>query len=316
MTHLLIYMPAFNEEDNILSVLDNLPRKVNGFDRVDFLVIDDGSTDKTAILAKNTGANVISHPENLGVGGAFHSAVRFSLDNSVDVLVGIDADRQFSPDDIPLMVQPILNNQADMVIGNRFSQGKPKNMDSIKYHGNVIVSNIISIICNQQFMDVSCGYRAYNREALLRFNLFGTFTYTHETILSLIFHGKRVVQKPVTIYYHNGRKSRVANSIVKYALETSRIILQTILDYKPVMFFGTIGSLFFVPGIILGSSMLIHFILVSSFSPYKFLGFLSLAFLFIGVLMYLTALLTNIFKRLRISQEELLYQTKIIRYGK
>jgi len=316
MPKLLIYLPSYNEEENIMAVLESLPQRIDGFDQIESLVIDDGSSDNTAAIAKKTKAHVISHLENLGVGGAFHSAVKFALENQFDVLVGIDADRQFISNEISMMVEPLLNKQADMVIGNRFNHGKPQNMDSIKYHGNVVVSKIISRICDQKFADVSCGYRAYNREALLRFNLFGTFTYTHETILSLIFHGKRVIQKNVTIFYHTDRKSRVASSILKYALETSKIILQTILDYKPGMIFTPLGSFFFLLGGLLGFASLIYYLIFQSFTPYKFLGILGLGSLFFGLSMYLIALLTNIFRRLRISQEELLYQIKLIRYGK
>ena len=234
---LLVYIPALNEENNIEKVIRQIPNVISGLVSVDCLVVDDGSTDKTAEVAKAAGAYVVSHSCNQGVGMAFQSAVQYAWDNEYDILVGIDADGQFDPAEIPMLIQPLLQNQADMVVGNRFTSGRPEYMPPIKYRGNRMVASLVSSISNQKFQDVSCGFRTYNREALLRLNVFEKFTYTHESILSLVFQGLRVIELPISIRYYPDRQSRVAGSIANYASKTSRIILRVLLDYRPLRVF-------------------------------------------------------------------------------
>jgi glycosyltransferase involved in cell wall biosynthesis len=313
---LIIYMPAFNEAENIQQVIANLPQSLEGIDYIQCLVVDDGSIDQTTSRALSAGAKVVNHNENRGVGAAFHSAVHYALENDMDILVGIDADGQFDPSEIPDLIMPILHKQADMVIGNRFTQGIPKNMSPIKYWGNKWVSRIISAICNQDFRDVSCGYRAYNREALLRLNLFAEFTYTHETILSLVYQGLRVTDHPIYVKYYPERKSRVANSIVNYAAQTSKIILRVLLDYRPLRVFGTFGTVLMLIGIGFELFLFGHYAITQSFSPYKSAGFIGLGFLIFGMLVLLIALIADMLNRLRINQDKILYHIKKSQYGK
>ncbi len=313
---LIIYMPAFNEEENIQKAINGLPRVLSGIDTIQTLVIDDGSTDRTSELAKAADAYVLSHGKNRGVGAAFHSAVQFALENDADMVVGIDADGQFDPSEILDLIAPILANRADMVIGNRFVHGIPDNMPTVKYWGNNQVSKLISSICHQQFQDVSCGYRAYNREALLRLNLFAEFTYTHETILSLVYQGLRVTEHPIRVKYYPERKSRVANSIVNYAAQTSKIITRVVLDYRPLRVFGSLGLAFILIGLIFELFLFGHYIVTQTFSPYKSAGFIGLGFLIFGMLVLLIALIADMLNRLRINQDKILYQIKKSRYEK
>jgi glycosyltransferase involved in cell wall biosynthesis len=313
---LIIYMPAYNEEENIQKAIDGLPVALSGIDTIEKLVIDDGSADKTAELARTANALVISHEKNRGVGAAFHSAVQFALENDADILVGIDADGQFDPLEIPGLIAPILSNRADMVIGNRFIQGIPENMPPLKYWGNNRISKLISTICHQDFQDVSCGYRAYNREALLRLNLFAEFTYTHETILSLIYQGLRVMDHPIRVKYYPERKSRVANSIVNYAMQTSKIILRVVLDYRPLRVFGTLGVVLMLIGVVFELFLFGYYAITQSFSPYKSAGFIGLGFIIFGMLVLLIALIADMLNRLRINQDKILYQIKKSRYEK
>jgi len=313
---LIIYMPALNEEVNIQRVIANLPRSLDGIKTVQTLVVDDGSIDQTARLALASGAQVVSHGKNRGVGTAFQSAVRFSLENDADILVGIDADGQFDPAEIPALIQPIIEEQAEMVVGNRFASGKPINMSRIKYWGNKKVAQLLGNITGQTFQDVSCGFRAYSREALLRLNIFAEFTYTHETILSLMYQGLRVMEYPITVRYFLDRKSRVAGSILHYAVQTSKIILRVLLDYRPIRVFGSFGSLCMIIGIGFELFLMTHYVLTSSFSPYKATGFIGLGFIIFGLLILVIALIADMLNRLRVNQDKLLYEIKQIRYEK
>ena len=307
-------MPALNEEEGISEVIKSLPKEIEGIEEVRVLVVDDGSTDDTAKIAKESGADVVSHGSNKGVGSAFQSAVQYALENGVDILVSIDADRQFNSDQIPHIIQPILNKEADMVTGNRFENGIPENMPKSKYWGNEQMSKLISLISGQKFRDVSCGFRAYNREALLRLNLFGAFTYTQESILDMVFKGLRVVEFPVDVIYFKERKSRVAGSVVKYAFRTSNIILSTLRDYKPMVFFGGMGGISLIIGLIFEIFLFIHYFLDGSFTPYKSFGFIGLGFLVVGLLLVIVGLLANMFNRVRENQEKILYELKKERY--
>lgn len=312
--NLLVYIPALNEEKCLGDVIKNMPKKIKGLSKIKILVVDDGSTDNTVKVAKKNGADVVSHNINKGVGSAFQSAVEYALLNKIDILVSIDADRQFNSKQIPEIVKPILNKQADMVTGNRFSKGMPKNMPKSKYWGNKQMSRLISLISGQKFTDVSCGFRAYNREALLRLNLFGSFTYTQETIMDMVFKGLKVTEFPVDIVYFKNRKSRVAGNIIKYAYRTLKIIVRTIRDYKPMWFFGSMGGVCLLIGLGFEVFMFTHYFLTSSYTPYKSFGFIGLGFLIFGLLLIIVGLLADMFNRMRINQEKILYELKKSKY--
>jgi len=311
---LVIYMPAFNEAENIIKVLACLPTKLEEVEVIQYLVVDDGSTDGTVALALSAGAQVVVHRGNRGVGAAFHSAVQFALESGADILVGIDADGQFDPAEIPLLIKPVISHQADMVVGNRFSTDMPLHMPSLKYWGNNKVAQLVSAITGQRFQDVSCGFRAYSREALLRMNIFAEFTYTHETILSLVYQGLCVLELPISVKYDPERKSRVAGSIVRYAVQTSKIILRVLLDYRPLRVFGTMGSILVIIGIGFELFLFAHYALTHSFSPYKSTGFIGLGFILFGMLVFIIALIADMLNRLRVNQDKMLYELKRIRY--
>lgn len=308
-------MPALNEEGNLKSVIEQLPQKINGIGQILVLVVNDGSTDETAKVAVDCGVELISHDHNKGVGSAFHTAVQFALEKKVDILVGIDADRQFNAKQIKEIIRPILDGAADMVTGNRFSNGMPQNMPVIKYWGNKQMSRLITLISGQKFVDVSCGFRAYNRETLLRLNLMGAFTYTQETILDIVFKGLRVTEFPVDVIYDKKRKSRVASNVVTYAFKTTNIILRTLRDYKPLVFFGGLGAISVGIGLLFELFMFIHYFVQGMFTPYKSFGFFGLGFIIFGFLLIIVGLLADMFNRVRINQERILYELKKDRYG-
>jgi len=312
---LIIYIPALNEEEGIGDVIEHLPKYIEGVDNIEILVVDDGSTDNTSKIAREHGAKVVSHNINKGVGQAFQSAVQHALENEADILVSIDADRQFNSKQIPDMIQPILKNKADMVTGNRFKEGVPENMPGTKYWGNKQMSGLISLISGQKFRDVSCGFRAYGREALMRLNLFGAFTYTQETILDMVYKGLRVVEFPVDVTYFKARKSRVAGSILNYTFRTLKIILRTLRDYKPMLFFGGMGGVSIFIGLVFEIFMFAYYFVARVFTPYKAFGFIGLGFLVFGLMLVIVGLLADMFNRVRMNQERILYEMKRERYS-
>lgn len=310
--NLLVVIPCLDEEATIAGVISRVPRSINGVDQVDVLVVDDGSTDQSRTVAEQAGAHVISHKRNLGVGQALQTAVAYAIDHDYDILTNIDADGQFDPAQIPLLVQPIIENQADFVVGSRFLDGKSiPHMPAIKRWGNMRMNRLISRLAGQEFSDVSCGFRAYSRHALCRLNLHNQFTYTQETFMNLAFNNVRIAEIPIAVTYFPDRKSRVANSIRQYAFRTASIIFRTYRDYKPLRFFCGIGSAILVPAFLLFSFFLGWRLYSGRFTPHIWAGFTSAALFFFAALFFIVGLITDMLTRIRKNQEDILYQMKV-----
>jgi glycosyltransferase involved in cell wall biosynthesis len=308
---LVVSLPCLNEARTLPQVLDAIPRRIEGFSVVDLLVVDDGSTDGSQDVAKRHGAHVIRHEVNLGVGASFQDAVGFALAHSYDAMVTIDADGQFDPADIPRLMAPIKSGDAHFVSASRFRSNKPiKHMSGVKKWGNARVTGIINSLTRQKFSDVSCGYRAYSREALLRLNLQGVFTYTHEVFLSLAFQRLRIAEVPVVVRYFPGRQSRVASSISRYAVNTLSIIIRTYRDYRPLLFFSFLGLAFFGLGMCFLSFLGIWWLIHGAFTPHIWSGFVGAAFVFTAQILIVLGLIADMFVRIRKNQEELLYHAK------
>lgn len=307
---LIIYMPALNEEQTILKVINSLPKTIEGITKIEVLVVNDGSSDQTVVEAKKGGATVISHNKNKGVGNAFQTAINYALQTKTDILVSIDADGQFDVNQIPEILTPILNNEADFCIGIRFSSGKPDNMPKIKFWGNKKVNKIVSFVSNTKIHDASCGFRAYSNDTLLSLNLHGSFTYTHETILDLLDKGFKVEQIPVSVQYFEDRVSRIADNLFKYGFKTSAIIFKSLKDYKPLQFFLGIAFLIFLAALFFGGWALIHWILYDTITPYKSFGIIGLSLLGMSVIITIFAFMADMLGRIRKNQEKILYFLK------
>ncbi|UCF19050.1 MAG: glycosyltransferase [Gemmatimonadota bacterium] len=314
--HVLIAIPAFDEEATLGSVLANLPRVLGGAHHTDVVVIDDGSTDRTVDVARELGVRVVSHRRNLGLGRAFNTAVGQALECRADVLVTIDADGQFDAQQIPDLIAPIVAGEADLVTGSRFLGGKrPAGMPRAKYWGNRFFSALMNWLLGERLRDVSCGFRAYSLEAILNLNLLGKHTYTQESIFDLVFKGLRVTEIPITVRYFQDRKSRVASNLIRYGLNALKIIIRTARDFMPLRFFGIFAGVVLAVGAALDLWLLIYWLRTGSFSPYKFVGFTGTALLVVGILVLGFALLADMLDRLRVNQERLLYQQRKVLFG-
>lgn len=310
--HLVVIIPCLNEEPTIGEVISGIPMTIRGVDKTEVIVVDDGSSDATVRMAEEHGASVISHGKNLGVGAAFNTGISEAISRGCDIVVNMDGDGQFEPGDIPKLVAPILSGHADFVTASRFLEpGLIPEMPAVKKYGNKAMSGLISMLTRQKFYDVSCGFRAYSKEALLRLNLMGQFTYTQETFLDLAF--KDLVIKEVPLEVKGEREfgtSRVAGSIGRYAFNTAKIIFRTFRDYKPLQFFGAISATFFLCSLALGIFFLGHYFYTGRFSGHLWAGFTS-GFLFsMSIVFFAVGLLADMFVRIRKNQEKLLYYQK------
>ena len=313
---LVIIIPAYNEEENISNVLKRIPKTFKSINNTEIIVINDGSTDSTLEKIAKYSVTVISHAQNKGVGVAFNTGLNTALHKNADIMVNIDADGQFDPKDIPFLLEPILSKKADMVISNRFSNGRPANMSRVKYYGNKVMNKLIGFLIGKNFKDVSSGFRAYNKTALLYLNLMGNYTYTQESILDLSMKNLRISEISIKTKYFRNRKSRVVKNLFKYTSNTLLIIFRTFRDYKPMKFFGFFGMAIFLLGILPDLFVMFRYLKYGTFSPYIFIALIGIYLNTLGIAVMILGVIADMFVRMRMNQEKLLYYQKLERYGK
>ncbi len=306
---LLVMLPALNEEATVADVIGRIPRSIEGVSSVEVLVIDDGSTDDTVKLATAAGASVISHGVNRGVGAAMQTALAEAIRRRVDIAVNMDADGQFDPSHIPTLIAPVVSGRADMATASRFKdKALAPTMPFSKRMGNYGMSKLVSFLAQGQFADVSCGFRAYSREALLRLVLTGAFTYTQESFLVLAAKGMRIVEVPLKVRgVREHGQSRVASSLVRYAFRTSAIIFACVRDYRPGTVFGAVSGLLLFLSLGAGGFFIIHRIVAGHFSPHIWAGFVSAYLFALAMLIFALGQVALKVARLRIVQDQQLY---------
>ncbi len=301
MKKLVVLMPAFNEEANISKSIKDIPQKILGIDKIEILVIDDGSVDRTADLALNAGASkVVSHKRNRGVGAAFMTGIRNAISMNADLVVTIDSDSQFDSKQISELIVPILNQQYDVVIGSRFLEKTPKNIPKIKMLGNRIFSKIVSWLTGQKFTDSQTGFRAYSKEALLNISIVNDFTYTQEVLIDLKFKGIQIGEVPVSVTYDEKRKSRVVRNVFQYSTRALSIIIKTLVYHRPIFAFGLFGFL------LIGGGILAKILSISDIFVVR--ASLSTGFIILGAVSFMLGILASVvFTRQAFAEKDLRY---------
>lgn len=223
----LAVIPAFNEDNSIANIVQETRKYV---DQV--IVVDDSSRDNTQELARRSGAIVLHHSKNRGVGAAMITGIAYAQKLKPDIVVTLDADGQHNPKDIPWLIHPIRVGRADWVLGSRFLQGPPANTLLIKCLGNKFFTFITSILAGVKLTDAQTGFRALNRKALLALDLRSEFTYTHEMLLILGHKGYRGVEVPIHTRPRKHGNSKVVSNFVEYGFKSLVIILSTYLRQK------------------------------------------------------------------------------------
>lgn len=256
---LIIQIPCFNEADTLPLTLANLPRHIDGIDKVEWLVIDDGSADNTAQIAEQCGVDhVIKHIRNQGLAKAFMTGVDACLKLKADIIVNTDADNQYNADDIPELVNPILDGSADFVIGSR-PISSINHFSSLKKILQKFGSWSVRVASKTDIVDAPSGFRAISREAALRLNVFNEYTYTLETIIQAGQKNMSILSVPIRV---NGitRPSRLIKSIPFYIYKSLLTISRIFVVYRPFRFFMSIGVFLFTLGFLLGIRFLLFYL--------------------------------------------------------
>lgn len=241
---LVVTIPCYNEEANLEAVIREIPRQIPGIDVVEVMIIDDGSTDKTIEIAKAAGADyVISNKANIGLARTFQRALNEAIAQGADIVVNTDGDNHYDQSRIGDLIQPILANKADIVIGSR------QNLHTKNKRLNKIGSYIMTKWAGLPRYDVSTGFRAYTKETALKLQVYSTHTYVHTTLMSAHDLGLVTVEVPIPDRVVE-RPSRLIQSVPRHIWTAGWNIVRNIVIFRPMRFFGSIGVLLTLLGMI------------------------------------------------------------------
>jgi glycosyltransferase involved in cell wall biosynthesis len=305
---LIIQIPCFNEEQNLPAALRVLPRRIRGVDAVELLVIDDGSSDGTAGAARKAGADwVISLPRHAGLAAAFAAGLEAAVAHGADIVVNTDADNQYSADDIPALIEPILSSRAELTVGDRgvaslrwFSPGKRIFQR--------LGSALIGLASGMRVPDAASGFRAFSRDAALRTLVMSNFSYTLETLIQAGARREAVEFVPVRTN-PPVRPSRLTTGTLHYLLFSGATLLRSFAMYRPLRVFSILGSMFFLAGLALGARYL-YFAAAGFGAGHVQSVILAAVLLIVGIQIVLIGLVADLIGFNRRILEETLFRTR------
>jgi len=239
---LIIQIPCYNEEQTLPAVIKDLPRELPGVDCIEYLVIDDGSTDKTTQIARQEGVHhILSLGSNQGLAAAFLAGIQKSLQLGADIIINTDGDNQYNGNCIADLIKPVLNGSADIVIGSR-------PIDSITHFSWLkkrlqrLGSRVVRALSGTDIPDTTSGFRAYTASAAMKLHVFNKYTYTLETIIQAGHMNIRITHAPIRVNQET-RRSRLISSVPHYVFHSGIIILRAYVTYKPLRTFLYLAAL-------------------------------------------------------------------------
>lgn len=248
---LIIQIPCYNEAETLEIALNDLPKHIDGIDKIEVLIINDGSKDNTVEVARNWGVNyVVNFKSNKGLAKGFMAGLDASLRNGADIIVNTDADNQYNGQDIEKLVRPILEGKSDIVIGERPIM-QTEHFSPLKKKLQKFGSWVVRKASNSDIPDAPSGFRAYSREAAMKMNVFNEYTYTLETIVQA--GRNKIAMSSVPIRTNEElRPSRLFSSMFGYVKKSMLTILRAFMMYKPLIFFSILGGIIFLVGALIG----------------------------------------------------------------
>ncbi len=253
---LIIQIPCYNEENTLEQTFNDLPTFIQGIDEIEYLIIDDGSTDNTVNVAGEIGVHhVVSFKQNKGLASGFMAGIDACLRLGADIIVNTDADNQYFGEDIVKLVKPILEGRFDIVIGSRpidETEHFSKNKKTFQHLGSWVVRKA----SNTSIVDAPSGFRAYSRQAAMKLNVMNEYTYTLETIIQAGQNKTAITSIPIRTNPET-RKSRLFKSTQSYVKRSTVTIVRSYMMYSPLKFFSMLGSFILAVGFIIAIRFLI-----------------------------------------------------------
>jgi glycosyltransferase involved in cell wall biosynthesis len=311
---LIIQIPCFNEGETLAIALKELPRKVERIDTVEWLVINDGSTDNTVEVAKANGVDhIVSFAKNQGLAKGFIAGLDACIKLDADIIVNTDGDNQYNADDIPRLIEPILEGTAEIVIGSR-PISEIKHFSPLKKLLQKLGSWVVRITSRSDIPDAPSGFRAISREAALRLNVFNEYTYTLETIIQAGQKNMAITSVPIRVN-KDLRSSRLVKSIPSYIRRSILTIVRIFVVYKPFRFFMSIGLVLSFWGVLIGVRFLYFYFTRESAGHIQSLILASI-FLGMGFQTMLVAFLADLQAVNRRLMEDLQYRLRTMEHSK
>lgn len=248
---LIIQIPCYNEEKTIARTINDLPRNISGISQIEYLVIDDGSSDSTVEVARAAGAHhIISNGTNRGLGFTFMEGLRYCLAEGADIVVNTDGDNQYCGSDIPLLVQPILNKEADLVVGCRPIKDHQE-FSPFKKMMQSLGSSTLRKISKTDVRDAASGFRAFSRETCMRINVYSRFSYCMETLIQAGTGNLKVLSVDIRVNPKT-RESRLFSNIFEHIAKSGLTMLAMFVLYRPGRFFFGLGTILMSLALLLG----------------------------------------------------------------
>ena len=314
MTKLIIQIPCFNEEETLPRTLADLPQRVAGCDSIEVLVVDDGSTDRTVEVARQAGVRqVLRMPRNRGLAAAFAAGMSRALELGADVIVNTDGDNQYPGRFIPELVRPILEGNADVVVGDRQIASRP-GYPRLKRWLQTLGSRVVGWTSGLEVLDATSGFRAFSREAALRVVVHTSYTYTAETLIQAGKTGLAVTFVPIEINAKL-RESRLIKSMPGFVARSAAAILRIFLMYEALRVFVGIGVALVVGGLLL-TGRYVYFFAIGEGQGHVQSLILATILLLMGFLSFLLGMLADLIAKNRRLSEEALYRLRRLELGR
>ena len=293
MTKLIIQIPCFNEEKSLPVTLKELPRKLPGVEKIEGLIVDDGSTDRTIEVAVSLGVDhVVRLIRHQGLAKGFMAGIQACVEKGADIIVNTDADNQYFAGDIIKLVQPILDGKAEIVVGER-PITEIKHFSPLKKLFQRWGSWMVRKVSQTDIPDAPSGFRAISREAAMRMHVFSEYTYTIETIIQAGQHGMAIMSVPIRTNDFL-RKSRLIHSIPAYLARSFNTIIRIFMTYQALSFFMIPGGILFLVGTFLGLRFLYYFLITGTSTGHIQSLILVAVLLILGVLLAIFGLIADL----------------------
>lgn len=307
---LIIQIPCYNEEHTLAVTYADLPTHIDGIDVIETLIIDDGSSDKTIEVAKAIGVtHIVALNRNKGLAFAFAAGIDNCLKHGADIIVNTDGDNQYCGEDIALLVRPILDGRADVVVGDRQTDSI-EHFSLVKRKLQFVGSYLIRTLSQTDVKDAVSGFRAYSRDAAMRINILSEFSYTIENIIQFGQQKIKIESVPIRT---NGklRESRLFKSIPSFIANQLKTLFRVYVTYKAFRVFSVVGSILLIPGVIGLLRFLIYYMIGKGDGHIQSLIY-SAIFVNVGFVVFMFGIIAELISNNRKLTEQNLYISKKI----